>query len=104
MLESRLIQTEGGDKFQRLLYQLEMSKKRANSLAHDLQSQQRLLKTTSIQEVRVENEIYKQELVRLRTMLEKGLGGGIRFYVKNKKQRDNSEQLKNLLANNEDLE
>jgi hypothetical protein len=36
MLESRLIQTEGSGKFQRLLYQLEMSKKRANSLAHDL--------------------------------------------------------------------
>lgn len=36
------------------------------------------MKTTQITEIKIENELYKRELIRLRTLLEQELAKGIR--------------------------
>ena len=57
-----------------LLKQVKVYKGKYNELLNEFKYLKSLIKTTQITEVKIENELYKRELIRLRTLLEKEIG------------------------------
>lgn len=57
-----------------LLKQVKGYKQQYNELLSEYKYLKALLKTTQITECKIENELYKRELIRLRTLLEKEIG------------------------------
>lgn len=43
--------------------------------------------------MKAENELYKQECVRLRTMLEKGMGGGLKVLMRKAQKAEDAQEL-----------
>lgn len=58
---------------------LRESKQKCRTLSFELKTNLSLVKTTEVNEIRAENELYKLELLRLRNMLETEIKNGLRF-------------------------
>lgn len=54
--------------------QAKIYKHKFNELLGEYKYLKNMVKTTQITEVKIENELYKRELIRLRTLLEKEIG------------------------------